>query len=787
MHFYESSIIMTKDGMHCQVYGNEHPLNFIIVKPKYIPTDKIECSALQYRFISGKRMNRLNMWADKEKLKKYIEDFKKAYPDYILKSTNDENRLIFCVPIDKIERIYFPKRGFGELMKIEEAHLDAYLKKVKKLGQFILQSGLKEEEIGITYSTLMGHYFSDKSDINLVIYGKQNFWKLMSFLENAQHPMLKWKTDLQWLDFRKGRNRANISTEEEFLKSMSRKKSEGYFDETLFVIFCAENEEERWFHWNNEKYSPLGLVKVRGKVKNNFSSVVRPGVYEISDSKVLEGNCDFPIEKIAFHSRDYCMIANPSETIEACGLLEKVESKDRESYYRVVVGYFDAYISDRREKEYLKLVLESAPKNRLAGEDCVLCKEYSLEVGAKTPYGAKIIYKIGSSEKDGWYATLSPKTGGDTKKTFSIQLVPFKHLRYFSEIADYPELALNYGLAFSKLMKVTGDIIKHENLGGSSEKIPIGTYGKCKHPNEHAHIKIFPWVDKIGQPYTIDSSFEKKQVFTDSITGEQFVKMQPVQKIYLPEQRFEELSAKFISLLNSLFPDIEKDYESIKKLFQEKNNGIIADKIADELLEHKSLFKQVFKFLIASFNGQLRRDNKTPLVFHSIYLVRLLSLLGERDLDTFLIAALHDVLEDTSVTEKQLREFLGEKSSIVDFLKTLKENSALSREPDGINLPSRYQEHISRIIGAPKQVVNVEIVDRFCDLMDLDYIENLSEKERELRMKAKSIKVRGFVENITRNREDFNKNCLSLFIYKLIQFETKWNILPQQSKIIDKL
>ena len=72
MHFYESSIITTKDGLHCQVYGNEHPVGSILVKPKYIPTDKIESAALQYRFISSKKMNRLNLWADKEALKQYL-------------------------------------------------------------------------------------------------------------------------------------------------------------------------------------------------------------------------------------------------------------------------------------------------------------------------------------------------------------------------------------------------------------------------------------------------------------------------------------------------------------------------------------------------------------------------------------------------------------------------------------------------------------------------------------------------------------------------------------------
>ncbi len=80
MHFYESSVITTKDGLHCQVYGNEHPKEGILVKPKYIPTDKIECDGLQCRFIAGRKMNRLNLWAEKSKLADYIGKFRAAYP-----------------------------------------------------------------------------------------------------------------------------------------------------------------------------------------------------------------------------------------------------------------------------------------------------------------------------------------------------------------------------------------------------------------------------------------------------------------------------------------------------------------------------------------------------------------------------------------------------------------------------------------------------------------------------------------------------------------------------------
>jgi len=356
MHFYESSIITTKDGLHCQVYGNEHPKEAVLVKPKYIPTDKIESSVLPYRFISSRKMNRLNFWVEKEGLRQYIENFTIAYPYYLYKSSfHDSHRLFFAVPIEQIERIYFPRRGLKELMSMPLEALDPHLRNVYQFVQLLVQSGLRLKDLGVTYSTLMGHYMQNISDINIVVYGKEQFWKLMSFMEKVQHPSLRWKSDEEWQEFLQKRSRFHRFGKEFGLRIMKRKHSEGFFNDTLFVIFAAEKEEEVWFKWGEEQYQEQGLVTVQATVVDNKSSVVRPGCYEVSDVIVMRGENKENIKKIVFYNRDYCMVAFPGEKIEARGILEKVIPKNGEKYHRVVVGYLDAYISDRREEEFIKL------------------------------------------------------------------------------------------------------------------------------------------------------------------------------------------------------------------------------------------------------------------------------------------------------------------------------------------------------------------------------------------------------------------------------------------------
>ena len=360
MYFPESSIITTTDGLQCLVYSNEHPEGYVIVKPKYIPTDKISSDALPYRFILGKKVNRLDLWVDRDSLKKYFQDFARAYPHYILKSeVHDESPLFFAVPKEYIDKVYLPREGLKELMAIPHRDLDDHLKKVVELILFFLKSGLELRDFGVTYSTIMGYYSQNMSDINVVVYGKEKFWKLMEFLEKNDHPDLRWKTYEEWEKFYKKRNRHIIHNKETYMKNMNRKRSEGFFRDTLFIIFAVEGDNESWFRWGEEEYRKIGNAKFRATVRDNKDSVVRPGCYELKDSKFISGDescSNISIDKAVFHSRDYCMLAFPEEEVEISGVVEEVTKKTGEKYNRIVVGYFDSHINGERDDEYIRVL-----------------------------------------------------------------------------------------------------------------------------------------------------------------------------------------------------------------------------------------------------------------------------------------------------------------------------------------------------------------------------------------------------------------------------------------------
>ena len=116
-HFPESTLIDTTDGFQCKSYASEHPPGYVIVKPKYIPAGAIEGEGLRYRFLFEKSLIRFNLFAKKDKLLPYVEQFRKKYPDYIYDSPI-HNNWFFVVPKDKIKTIHDGRKGLQELMKI---------------------------------------------------------------------------------------------------------------------------------------------------------------------------------------------------------------------------------------------------------------------------------------------------------------------------------------------------------------------------------------------------------------------------------------------------------------------------------------------------------------------------------------------------------------------------------------------------------------------------------------------------------------------------------------------
>ncbi|MBU1974049.1 MAG: hypothetical protein KKH52_01495 [Nanoarchaeota archaeon] len=351
-HFYEATLIDTIDGIQCKVYANSHPEGMVIVKPKYIPANLIEFTGLKKRFLFETAMNRFNLFKSKEIVKDNLDKLKVSYPYFFYDCEKHKNWFL-VVPKEKIKTYHHPQKGLQQLMSIPLDHLDDYLKATKEFIELLIQSGISVNDLGISHSTLLGNYTPGKSDIDILIFGKENGWKVLQYMETVQHPDLKWKTAEDWATYYRKRIVSQQFNEEEYVFNMLRKRDDGYFRGNVFSLFVVENPEECWYDWDAQR-EPLGTVKIEGTVTDNYHCTVRPGYYEIENTTVLEGYENVPIKRIVTWARPFSLQAQNGEKVEACGLLERVKPVAGEEYYQIVIGYFDTYTNERGEQEYLK-------------------------------------------------------------------------------------------------------------------------------------------------------------------------------------------------------------------------------------------------------------------------------------------------------------------------------------------------------------------------------------------------------------------------------------------------
>ncbi len=115
-----------------------------------------------------------------------------------------------------------------------------------------------------------------------------------------------------------------------------------------------------------------------------------------------------------------------------------------------------------------------------------------------------------------------------------------------------------------------------------------------------------------------------------------------------------------------------------------------------------SLVETALKIAVVSHTGQVRRSDGSPYIVHSVMVARMLDRAGFSD-EVVAAALVHDVLEDTKVTESELRLALGD--AVVDIVFGVSEETELPWE-------ERKQKYIDRVTASGEAVRAVSVADK---------------------------------------------------------------------------
>ncbi|NOZ82829.1 MAG: hypothetical protein GXN98_03295 [Euryarchaeota archaeon] len=253
---------------------------------------------------------------------------RERYPEYLFRHPCREMQ---AVPLERVREHLLPERRLEEIVELPS---DGFERDVRALV-LRLERVVPLRCLGITGSALAGLH-SPTSDIDLVVYGRENLERLRRMLAEGwgELSLEQWRRC-----YRKRFPSGEGLSFEEFLWHERRKLNRLSFRGRLVDLLLVRRVKRRW---RAERCRQLGRRCIRAVVVDDSLSFDVPARYGVEHESVRE---------VVSYTHTYTGQAVRGEVIEACGMLEEAGGR-----LRLVVG-----TSREAEGEYIRVLRRSAP------------------------------------------------------------------------------------------------------------------------------------------------------------------------------------------------------------------------------------------------------------------------------------------------------------------------------------------------------------------------------------------------------------------------------------------
>jgi predicted nucleotidyltransferase len=255
-------------------------------------------------------------------------------------------------------------RGPDEKLKvlIQREPSDALVRATAKVLELITKcSSLSIEDFGVFGSMLHGFHHPQFSDIDLVVYGKNEIAELHEALEELyEDKSSPFRNEFATEDAVRGKNWRFLNfSAEEYVWHQRRKLIYALFkDDNSGRIIKTEFEPvKKWTEIINE-YDPAvriaqkGWVKMIARVTRNVDASFIPSVYEVEPIELIEGTNDaLGVHRIVSYMEEFRMQAWEGERVYVEGNLEEIKTP-KDSFHQIALTYCPRYY-----EQTLKLIL----------------------------------------------------------------------------------------------------------------------------------------------------------------------------------------------------------------------------------------------------------------------------------------------------------------------------------------------------------------------------------------------------------------------------------------------
>ena len=329
----DRDFLETEEGMFFCVTGYEHPPDKITAYLKYTPVTEGKWKKGSTAF--RRELPYYHVFS----VSKTIDFLKENYPHYVH----------FC-PVRQIEMSMIPKKCIKEyyepenrLSQLVSSPEDDLEEKVAAFAQDIInETGIPLSFLGITGSILIGLHNPVFSDIDLIVYGKENSIKVKNCLKNLHNVnTLKDERREEWIQHKMRIFKFEMKDAELLA---DRKWNYGFYQDTYFSVHPTRVDSEITQTYNEIQYTGMGAATVIAEILDSSESMFLPAHYKIDVVDILEGKNVFIDELVSFEGV-YCDAFVKGEKIEARGRLENVNGK-----HQLVLGTLEV------ENQYIRFV-----------------------------------------------------------------------------------------------------------------------------------------------------------------------------------------------------------------------------------------------------------------------------------------------------------------------------------------------------------------------------------------------------------------------------------------------
>ena len=330
----DGETLLTKEGFIFYVFGYEHPKGRVFAFLKYIPS----CFAHHFpiRFLNQKwklgdlELSRPEKLYTAQNYQKFVETLRSHFPHYLY-CCPFRGKEVLSVPLDHIKHAYLPGKCLQRIFEKEEKD-DIQQETVELVTLLSKESGVPVQDFGIHGSVGLDMH-SEYSDIDLVVYGADNFTRLEAAVNRL--------ADEGVFSF--------VCTK----KIDHARKHRGRYNNRRFVYNAVKKYTEIDSPHGKLKYTGIKNISFNCTVVDGSQNMFRPAVYPLKDYQPDNAASELPKEQIPEKVLSmigyYRNVARTGDKIKVSGTLEQVQNVETgDISYQVVVG------TATREKEYIE-------------------------------------------------------------------------------------------------------------------------------------------------------------------------------------------------------------------------------------------------------------------------------------------------------------------------------------------------------------------------------------------------------------------------------------------------